>query len=307
MSKNRGGGEFQNSAAKKFKNLELIPTMDQEEIFDILDDNIDIILEQTKRSLDHMGKFPMYILNAFANLSTALWFYCYVADGCKQKKRKVVVNFDEDDREALKNILYRAYKKSVTNFFAQQTQEFEERNRLISDAFVLLDHETYELTKKLNTPDNKISKLNRRDMTVQVYGNPVHGAKYIYRSFDESSVSSKKKLKLLKKLYGDRYYDALGALLTCNNNKSDLIGLAYDTLMRPKGKKKRRLKAQLRIMRAYAIAYKTNQTQYFKMAQAECYTKFKDIIGVLIMKDIGFKKAFKAAKTAYKKQKTKAM
>ena len=259
MSKNRGGGEFQNSAAKKFKNLELIPTMDQEEIFDTLDDNIDIILEQTKRSLDHMGKFPMYILNAFANLSTALWFYCYVADGCKQKKRKVVVNFDEDDREALKNILYRAYKKSVTNFFAQQTQEF------------------------------------------------VHGAKYIYRSFDESSVSSKKKLQLLKKLYGDRYYDALGALLTCNNNKSDLIGLAYDTLMRPKGKKKRRMKAQLRIMRAYAIAYKTNQTQYFKMAQAECYTKFKDIIGVLIMKDIGFKKAFKAAKSAYKKQKAKAM
>ena len=66
MSKNNDN--FNNRAARKFRIMEDVPTFPQKEIFRILDDDIDVILEQVIKSKNGQGKFPNYILNGFANI-----------------------------------------------------------------------------------------------------------------------------------------------------------------------------------------------------------------------------------------------
>ena len=137
MSKNKGGdNNYQNRAAKRFKQMDTIGTMSQQEIFEILEEDFETIVDQ----VNEKGKFPNYILNAFANLSTALWFYNFISDNVKvTKKGKVKTELSDDTIHALKEILSRAYKKSATNFYEKASQEFVERNKLLAEAFCMLD------------------------------------------------------------------------------------------------------------------------------------------------------------------------
>ena len=295
MSKNN---DFNNRAARKFRNVDDIATFPQKEIFNILESDIDVILDQVMKSKNGQGKFPLYILNGFANLSTSLWFAKYVKKHTKNKKNTVISDLEEEKIEALKEILSRAYKKSVTNFYSQQTQEFVERNELISETFVRLSPREYRLTGKLNTSENKLEKTQRRDLTIQTYLNPYHNMKFVYGIFDHSSVSNKKKLKILKKLYGDRFANAVGSALTINNTKSDFLAMMYDFVMEKlrKGSRKKTLRNRVGYLHAYARAYKHNQSCYFKMKDGTFYAENKPVIKELIRYDIGFKKAFKGLK-----------
>ena len=299
MSKNKGGGgdNYQNRAAKRFKQLDTIGTMSQQEIFEILEEDFETIVDQ----VNEKGKFPNYILNAFANLSTALWFYEYIMDNVKvTKKGKVKTELSDDTIHALKEILSRAYKKSATNFYEKQSQEFIERNKLLAEAFCHLDPKLYKLTGKLNTSENKIKKTKRRDLAIQVYGNPIHNMKFIYHTFDQSSISDRKKMRIFKKMYGDRFENAVGSALTMTNTKSDFLSMVYEYVMhgcfKKKWKRNKKLKARAPFVYAYAKAYKWNQTNYFKMKDGEFYKKNKPLIKELIDHDIGFKKAFKGLK-----------
>lgn len=305
MSKNKGNGDFPNKAAKKFKQLDKVDLMTQQEIFEIFDEEIGTILGQYTAHREHRGRYPQYVSNAFANLSTALWVYNYVDEHIKIKKHgKIKTDLSEDELESLRTMIADAYKKSATNQYPQQIQEFKERNELLSKAFIKLSPTVYKLTKQLNVKSKvkkslsdtgnkkQLSKSQRRDLTIQIYGDPVNNMRFVHKIFNHSSLSDKKKLKLMKEMYGkERFIDAVGAAMTVDNNNSDCLAMLYDHLMN--SKKKKRAKYIL----AYAKAYKKNKTSNFRLQGGEFYTKNKKMIKELEDRwDIGFKKAFKNLK-----------
>lgn len=293
--KNKGGGnDFQNYAARLFKRIEKVDLLSQEEIFNTLDAEMQIILDQVTahRNHDRGAQFPDYVLNGFANLSTTLYFKRFVKKHVKvTKKNKIKTDLSEDSIQSLRQILADAYKKSATNFYGQQTDEFIDRSKMLAGAFVMLDPVNYALTKKL-----KLKKSQRRDLCIQIFGDPIYNMKYIHKLLNESPLPDKKKLKLLRKMYGKkRFIAAVGAAMTLDNNNSDGLAMliGYVTSMK---KKKRRAP----YLMAYAVAYKKNKTYNFRLADGEFYKKNKPLIKELKKVDIGFKKAFKHLKPGQK-------
>lgn len=305
MSK-KNNGNFNNKAAKRFKQPDRIDTMEQEDIFEILDEDIGIILGQITANRDHYAPFPQYIMNAFANLSTPLWFNEYVKEHVKvkkcsgkKKKYKIKTDLTDDEIESLKTILSGAFKRSVTNQFPNQTQEFKERNKIIGETFKRLEPNNYYLAKKLNGGTDALDERELRELVIQVYGNPVSNAKFVHRLFNLSPLPDKKKLKIMKQMYGKkRFVKAAGAMLTVTDNNSDCIEMIYQYIKDLKTKKR------APYILEYARAYKENKSSNFRLsAEGKFYKKNKKLIKELIECDIGFKKAFKNLKG--KKDKTK--
>lgn len=294
MSKKRGGGDFNNLAAKKFKNPEKIDLMSQQEIFKILDEDIDTMLSQVTANREHKGAYPQYIANGFANISTAYWFFKYVKEHCTAKLKKksgkricvLKTDLDKDQIESLKTIISDAFKKSVSNKYAKQTQEFVDRNKLLLMTFRYLDPRVYHIARK----GLGLKKTESAEVALQTYGNPAGNFRYLYRQLDKVDLSDKKRIRLLKTLYQDRFAKAIGAALTVDYNKSDTVSAIVDYVNN--SKKKKRCKYILE----YARAYKENGTTNFRLRDGRFYDKNRAIIKYLIKNDLGFKKAFKALK-----------
>lgn len=278
--------DFQNKAARKFRQPDKVDLMSQEEIFEIFDEDIGTILGQVTAARNHTGKYPTYVANAFANLSTPLWFKLYVEDNCKVKKGKLKTDLSEDEIESIKTLLAEAYKKSATNQYSQQTQEFKERNKILGKTFCILSPEVYKRTKKL-----KLSKSQRRDLTIQIYGDPVNNMRFIHKLFNHSPISERKKLKLARKMYGKkRFIDAVGAAMTVDSNTSDFLVTLYEYMMSLKTRKR------APYVLAYAVAYKKNKSSNYRLSGGDFYKKNRKLIKELKDIDIGFKKAFKNLK-----------
>lgn len=282
MSRKNNGGDFQNLAARKFKRLEKVDTMAQGEIFDILSTDISTILSQITNYRENHGKFPQYLPNAFANLSTVLWFHLYVKEHCKVKKGKLKTDLSKDEVKSLLFILADVYKKSAINFYAQQTQEFVRRNELLSKTFKKLAPDQYKLAKKFG-----LSKSKTRELIIQIYGDPVSNMRFVYKLIDQAdpTLSNKKKIKLLKKLYGKRFIKAVGAAMTVSKNDSDTLQLLFEYFSKKKAKKR------AKFILAYAEAYKENKSYNFRMSEPKFYKKNKDIFKELVDLDIGFEKS----------------
>jgi len=286
MSKNNGG-DFNNLAAKRFKMIDKVDLMPQEDIYDILSSDIDTILDQVTQHRTSHGRYPKYLPNAFANISTPQWFYKYIMDHITVKKgRKIKSDLSPDEVESLRFIMADIYKKSLTNYYQYQTLEFEPRMKYLSKAFVHLCPDQYKLAKKLGLNASKT-----RELIIQVYGDPVQNMKYVCRIFDESNLSDKKKLKLLKKLYGkQRFVRAVGAAMTISKNDSDCIAMLFDLMMSKKPKKR------APYLLAYARAFKANKTYNFRMSEQESYQKNKKLFKGLGQCDKGFVKSYKVLK-----------
>ena len=290
MSKNKNNGKFSNRAARRFNDLAKIDTMEQSEIFEILAEDMKVMLDQVTAFRDHKpnSPYPQYIGNAFANLSTPLFFAEYVDEHVKVKKKgkKIKTDLDEAEIESLRTIIADAYKKSATNFYANQLQEFTERNELLSKTFVKLCPEIYRMTKKFDG----LSKSQRRDPTIQIYGDPAYNMRFIHKLINQSTLSDKKKLKLLKKLYGKkRFVKAVGAAMTVEGNNSDCLAMLFEYMVSLKKKKR------AKYLKAYADAYKKAKSKYFRIDK-NFYDDNRGIIKELGRLDIGYKKAFKDLK-----------
>jgi hypothetical protein len=144
----------------------------------------------------------------------------------------------------------------------------------------------YKTTKKLG-----LSKSQRRDLCIQVYGDPVNNMKYIHKIFNHSAMSDKKKLKICREMYGKkRFIDAIGAAMTVDINNSDFLASAYDYMMGLK------IRKRAPYVMAYARAYKKNKTSNYRLQGGDFYKKNRKLIKELKEIDIGFKKAFKNLK-----------
>lgn len=296
MSKNKQN-KFNNRASRKFSDMSKVDVMSQKEIFEILDEDIKTILQQYTdyRTRKPGANYPTYVANAFANISTALFFEEYIKEHVKVKKKgKIKSDLDKEELESLRQILAEAYKKSQTNFYANQAQEYPERNKMISRSFRKLYPKVWNLTKRLKG----LSKSQRRDLTIQVYGDPVYNMKFVHKVINQSSLSEKKKLKLLQKMYGKRFVKAVGAAMTVEGNNSDCLAMLYGHLANQKKKKR------APYIMAYAEAYKKNKSRYFRI-DADFYEENKDILKELIRVDLGYKKAVKNLKGQAVNTKTK--
>lgn len=283
MSKNRGGDpSFNNRACKKFKDNPKIDLLSQDEIFDILDEDVTTILKQLTDARNHTGKYPTYTGQMFANLSTTLYFYYHVKEHVKsnRKKGKLKTDLTEDELISLKDLLANIYKRSATNQYANQQQEFADRNKLLAKTFEMLDPKGYKIAKKLGLKRREI-----RDLLIQVYGDPAYNMRYVHKLVNGSASKDKKKLKILKKLYGDRFPMAVGAAMTVESTNSDCLAMLYDYMMSKK------LKKRAPFVRAYADAYKLNGKHYHRI-NAYFGRKNRKLIKELKSLDIGYKKAF---------------
>lgn len=285
MSKGKNN-KFTNRAAKRFSDIAKVDTLSQAEIFEILEGDIKIILDQVTAYREHKpgAAYPQYVGNAFANISTALFFHDYVCEHVKiKKKQKIKSDLDEADLESLRTIISDAFRKSMSGVYQNQ-QEYVERNELLGKAFKKLYPRVYHLTGKFKD----LQKSQRRDLTIWFYGDPVYNFRSIHKPINKSTISDKKKLKLLQKIYGKkRFVRAVGAAMTVEGNNSDCLAMLFDFMARKK--KKKRAKYLL----AYAEAYKRSKgTRYFRI-DMDFYEKNKRLIKELTIVDLGFKKAFK--------------
>ena len=280
------GRKFNNRAARRFgDDLSKIDVMSQQEIFDILEEDIKTILDQVTAARNHHpgASWPTYVANGFANLSTALWFYKFAKDHCKVKKGKLKTDLDKEELESFKSILADIYRKSATNFYQKEIQEYSDRNKLLAKAFIRADPKLYKISKKFEG----LSKSQRRDLCIQVYGDPIYNMVRIVKIVDDSTIDEKKKLKVLKKMYGKRrFVMAVGAAMTVALNTSDCVAMLYEFMVGLKKKKR------APYVRAYTEAYKRNQSRYFRIDQ-EFVDKNDDMIDALVDLDIGYKKAFR--------------
>ena len=286
MSNKRNGGDgFNNRAARKFREMNRVDLISQSEIFEILDDDMETILKQVTNAREHINgaKYPKYVANMFANLSTPLYFWRYVKDHVKTKKGKWKTDLEESDIESLKTLLAEAYKKSVTGAYSNQGMEWADRNRLILKAFErLTSPKKRKLAESLG-----LDKHQTRTLLIQVYGDPKHNMKYVHKLFNASQKSDKKKFKVFFKLYGKRrFVDAVGAALTVNSADSDFLAMVFEFF------RDLSLKKRAPYLMAYAEAFKLNGSTYHQFTD-QFAKENKKLIRELKMLDIGYKKAFK--------------
>ncbi|MCM1230210.1 MAG: hypothetical protein NC489_08755 [Ruminococcus flavefaciens] len=206
------------------------------------------------------------------------------------KKDHLKTDLTKDQVESLKSILADAYRKSCSSMYTNQSQEYTERNALITSAFIMLSPDTYRESRKLEG----LTKSIRQELTIQVYGDPVHNFRYIHRIINKSTVSDKKKLKYLKAVYGKRFTAMVGAAMTTEGNNSDCLAMIFELIQKTKKKKRGKF------IQAYAEAYKKNNpSRYFRMDKS-FYDENKKLIKLLIGKkkhperaiDAGYRKAF---------------
>lgn len=283
-----GGGDFKNRAAKRFKDGK-VEQMSQREVFELLDEDINIILEQITAHREHRGPFPTYVGNAFANISTAVWFSEMVRAHIKVKKGYLKTDLTKAQVESMKSILTDAYRKSCSGVFPQ-SQEYAERNALLTSTFTILAPDVFEASKKLEG----LTRANREELTIQVFGDPVYNFRYVHKIINKSVATDKKKMKYLKAVYGKRFTQMVGAAMTTEGNNSDCLAMLFDWMCDQKKKKR------CKFIQAYAEAYKKNcPSRYFRMDKS-FYDQNRKLIKLLIGKkkhperavDAGYRKAF---------------
>ena len=321
MGKKNDG--YQNFAAKRFKDPQRVTTMSEEEIYDILEKDIFTILKQLadyqecqnagsyherKKKKNHKGfvNYPNYTKNMFNNLSAAKFIYEFV-----ECWKNGDIELRKPQREALKMLISTAYRDTISKNKIYPIMDDDDRCVYLCEAFRMLDKKNYKLALKLTKAETKkASKLRRPEenktkqerkeeeklrkakakahaceLIIQAYQDPKHGCRSVVREFDKRNMPDKKKLKLLKKLYGDRYYEACGCILGIEGGSSDMVATVKDQLNKMKKKERKK------VLRAFGDYFKQFGKRSF-LLDSRFYDKHKKIIKKLISEDIGYKKAF---------------
>lgn len=294
MGKNNNN--FQNPAAKKFGNIEVVDQFPEEEIYRILIDELPVILRQIN-SAKSGGKYPEYAVNMFANVSSAKFVLEFVQRWDKQiRKTGDSDMMDISDVKALRQLIAEGYIRR--DKFMNQKLDEKERNKYLLKAYALLDPVGVKIAKKL-----KLKKKATIEVALLVRKPAKYSVDRLGKLFDTSTVSNKKKLKVLKKLTKTKkkFADYIGSALTINRAITDFVGMAYDVVMPRSETKKGRLTKKMRkrrapYLRAYATTFKKRK-QFNTILTDDFYKLNKKLIKELIEEDAGFRKAFKILKS----------
>ncbi len=272
MSK-KGPG-FSNKAARKFDEPNKVDLYSEDEIYEVLNEEVEMILEQLTANRERRGKYPKYAMNMFANISSAKYFYEYVDENRKDLTKEEIIS--------MKSLISQAFKDSVSMKYQNQVLENADRNDYLRNTFYLMAKKSFKIARKLD-----LGKDKTKELIIQAYIEPKYAIKQVAKLFDASTLSDKKKMKLLRELYETkaRFIDAVGATLTVDFNSSDFVHMVYDFVMKSSKDKRKKY------IEAYAINFKKIKKSSF-MLKGDFLEKNHKLIKKLIRKDRGYKKAF---------------
>lgn len=318
-NKNKSGG-FNNYAARKFADANKVPKMSQHKIMGILESDMAIMIDQVakNRAGEKDAKYPQYITNGFANLSTAKLFYDYIKTNVKINKKDGSINTKKTDMtfsevDALRVIIANAMSASLTGQFPNESPDYAERNEYLAKSFQRLDPVRYKMTKKLKLDSN----MTRRKLIISVFLDPRFEAKRVMNIFDKSGIPDKKKMKLLMKLYRltedelsikeikddhlgldddpnyvpgemSRFAEAIGYIFTLESANSDFAEMCIRYVSK---RKKRDRKV---FLMEFAEAFKVRKTSNFLLKSGDFYDKNRKIMKKLVKMDVGYRKAFRS-------------
>lgn len=331
MSKKNKGGGFSNLASRKFADASKVPRLSQFEIKNILESDMTTMIDQVVRNRagEKDAKYPQYITNAFANISTALMFYQYIKEHVKTNKRKHRIDMKKTDLsfeqiDALRVIIAEALAASLRGEFQSEAPDYKDRNDYLTKSFRLLDPRRYRMTKALGF-DNKIS---REKLIISIFRSPQYEIRHVASAFDKSNLSTKKKVKLLKKLYlmtdeeyelkvrrderlrldlnpnyvpgkYARFADAIGWAFTIESANSDFTEMCINFVS------KQSKEDRMIYMMRFAEAFKVRKTSNFLLKTGTFYKDHKKIFKKLRKMDIGYKKAQESLRGTSKNGKEK--
>lgn len=325
---NNGGGGFDNRTCKLFCQQQNIPKLREDEIYSCLTDDAHIILKQVRdnRFGEKKAKFPQYVIDGFANPSTAKWFCQFVDETVEVKKKGIKTVLDEEQIDALSVILCNGYTFIMKRGPENGAVDFSLTSEMILNTFSELQHRRYMKIKKLVKFDEPIDKEDKKLMykklNILTYTDPtVVSCRNIIKILNGSEVvsSRKKTVKTIRKLLklndfrveqreqkclavhevnhpyfvNNEHVYFLKFIASClaidreNNAITDHIFEFFDNL----SKKERTV-----ILSYYADLYKIVGSSSVHVRTDEFLTRNKKIIKKLIKKDIGYKKAFVAKK-----------
>lgn len=320
---NNGGGGFSNASFKLFsQNIQNIPKLRQDEIYSCITEDAPLILKQIRdnRFGERKCKFPQYIIDGFANPSTAKCFLDLVKETFEVKKHGVETILDEEQVDALSVLLCNAYSFIMKRGPENGAVDFALSSEMILEAFHIVQHDRYEKLKKYVKFDDNVTdkKIMWKKLNLLTYDSPtVVSCRNIIKILNSSEVvsSKKKTIKTLRKIMKldsfrveqrekkceavrevNHPYFANGEdifftkfIASClaidreNNAITDYVFEFFDEL----GKKERTV-----ILAYYADLYKIVGSSSVHVKTEEFLNKNRKLIKKLIKKDIGYKKAF---------------
>jgi hypothetical protein len=287
MSNKKNKNNFQNPLAQKFQDPNRIETMSEEEIFKIMDKDLETLLKQLAANLNGEpgAKYPVYGANMFFNPSSARYIYEYT------RQYQDEIESDENELLAIRHLIATGYKDNLQKKFHYQDDDI--RSDLLLKAFKKISKDRIEIAKKLKiNSEDKETKLEAAiAIAIFSYLNMDQITK-VATMIDKSDVKNKKKQKIFKKLYGKRYKMAYGALFTINR-QNDFVTYMFKKFEKLNKKKK------YQVLFEYATHYKRIKHRSFVLESEEFLKENKKLIKQLAKEDIGFKKAF----MSYKKEK----
>ena len=340
MSKKNKTGGFENLAARKFADMGEVPKMSQYRIYSILENDMPVMLEQVAKNRAGVkdAKYPAYIMNAFANLATAKYFYKFIKKHVKTKKKSMRTDLSFEQVDALRVIIANAYMNSQRQVYQSEMLDSGDRNHYLLESFKMLDPVRYRIAKKLRVSyddrrtDSDTKKMNKKrskavakKLIISTFLDPKYEIRKVASLFDNSSISDKKKLKIMRKLYAmteeeynmrverdkrlgadkdpnyipgpyARFAKAIGWAFTMESTSSDFPAMCISFVSNQKKRNR------IVYLMAYAEAFKERKTSNF-LLKAEFYKPNKKLIKKLIKMDVGYRKAFDSLKGPVKKQK----
>lgn len=328
--KNKNGGGFDNIAASKFSDMRRVSCMTEFEIVEILNKDFKTVLAQivANRRGDKKAKYPEYIRNAFANISTARYMYIAVKDAIKvsgKKIKKSKLTFPQID--AMRVMIADAIVSSNRAMYQSEQADQGRRNYLLEKTYRKLDPRRINMARKLfkgaKVDGEEISKeiVDRRAtvLCAAMYLDPAMEVSQVIRILGEvnTSLDRDKVMKIIKKLLKMtkdeykirrskdlalgldrdpayiggcyvRFAEFVGYAFTVDRSNSSIIELLIDFVSNTK-KNDRKI-----FIMAFGNAYKRYKKANFHLCTAEFYEQNRKIFKKLADMDIGYKKAFEA-------------
>jgi hypothetical protein len=288
MSNNKGknkGQGFNNYAAQRFQDMRKIERMSEEEIFNVLEDDFSTVLKQLADNLNHVSKakYPQYAPLMFNNPSAAKYVLKYV--------KRFKGELDEDEVLAIRHLLATGYKMSMDSHEKGgyiNILDSEVRADMLLEAFRYISKSRIKKARllKLKDKDKKLKIEEATVLAIYSFLSVETGIRKVIKIIDSSSVSNKRKLEVFKGLYGKRWKQAFGGMLTINTH-SDFQIHCIEKFMKMKPKMRKE------ILKEYATIFKIMKSNTDLITSDDFVKKNKKIIKKLIKSDIGFKKALK--------------
>lgn len=328
--KNKNGGGFDNIAASKFSDMRRVSCMTEFEIVEILNKDFKTVLAQivANRRGDKKAKYPEYIRNAFANISTARYMYIAVKDAIKvsgKKIKKSKLTFPQID--AMRVMIADAIVSSNRAMYQSEQADQGRRNYLLEKTYRKLDPRRINMARNLfkgaKVDGEEISKeiVDRRAtvLCAAMYLDPAMEVSQVIRILGEinTSLDRDKVMKIIKKLLKMtkdeykirrskdlalglnqdpayiggcyvRFAEFVGYAFTVDRSNSSIIELLIDFVSNTK-KNDRKI-----FIMAFGNAYKRYKKANFHLCTTEFYEQNRKIFKKLEDMDIGYKKAFEA-------------